>query len=712
VIPLPFDEKLLTNSLLSKFDIDKSFRMQYEAEVVRGYKQYKAYAESVNRSESTSGEVDGYGYREYLPKRSNLFIPKTYQQVTMFIARMMKALFNSNPYVDFIPKPAKDSTPESMIENEERAKLPSALVNSQLDRNNIVQVGNEFLLSMAFAKAGILGVGWRYETRTVKKRRRGTMEKVRDNAGILMGEGSLGKKFKQLSWEEIAEVEEVVWDDNEIYNIDWFDCWPDARGRNYNPDTWRHCWVRDWMTREQIENHIENVMKAVGKDSGQFFDISDSDWENLIAKNDVLEEGRTRRLNEVAKSVETQDSATVTALQKELDKASILYEVLFYYTGDKYGLIISRDRLAFYADTLYWRHKKIPVIFQPYDPMPNEVQGQSFCDWLYHLQEELNTNRNQRVDNRAININTQWITDDEELPSRILSRPGNVNLIRQGSRFEPVPVLDMTASAVQEEQIIEKDIEDVGYSAIALGVDAGQQQTATESTIKNANASSKIDAKINLYSSTSLRRLFYLMDMNNQQFMTDQRLLQVADEEGIKKWKQIGPDDIGGEWDYVPASANVDPYANKELRRQQLMQAAELGSKVPQFGWDFRKIGDDILKTFDVRNPEKYKVPDDVLEQQNAAAAQEQQAQMEAQQQAEMQSQQMKNQAEMQKKLIDIIGKLLEKAVEYNPMLLNDLVGLMGGNQLMGGGIQNDGQGTGNIGYGNDAGMGIPPGIG
>lgn len=702
------DEKELTTQLLTKFQVDRDFRVQYEADVIRSYKQYLAHTDEVNRTGSTAGGVDNAKAREFMPKRSNLFIPKTTQQVDTFRARALKALAGSNPYYDFIPKAAKDTDMEMIMDHEERAKLPASLVNGQLDRNNFVSVIWDFLTSMAIAKAGILSIGWRYEERTVKKRR-DFFRKVGDNlANALTG------KFKNITWTDIVEEKEVVWDDNEVVNVDWFDCWPDARGKTYDPETWRHCWIRDWMTRSQIEQHREMIKKA----GGTVFDITDMEWDQLVNKNADLEEGRQQRLNAVGKSQASEDSATVTNKIREMDKDNILYEVLKYYNGEDYGMVISRYKMSHYTETPYWRHKKIPVVFQPYDPLPNEVQGRSFCDMLFHLNEEKNTQRNQRIDNRALNINTQWMTDDDEMPDRILGRPGNVIKRTQGTNFAPVPILDMTGSSVQEEAIIDRDIEDIGYSAIALGVDASQQQTYGEAQIKNTNASSKIDAKLNLYQSTSMRRLIYLMDMNNQQFMTDKRLIHIADEEGIKKWREIGPDDIGGEWDYLPASANVDPYANKEVRRQQLMMAAEIAQKAG-FKWDMEVIGDDILKTFDVRNPTKYKMSDEKiaeLEQQNMQAQQMQMQMAAAQEQAQ-------NQAKMQEKLLDILGDLVLKAVEVNPALINEIAGMAGINpgslslQNMqpgqGEGVnQNAGQEASDPGYGVNQGIQLPKGIG
>jgi hypothetical protein len=281
-------------------------------------------------------------------------------------------------------------------------------------------------------------------------------------------------------------------------------------------------------------------------------------------------------------------------------------------------------------------------------------------------------------------MNCQWITTDDEFydenGGRVISFPGKIHKASMKDALTPVTVLDMTGTSVQEEQIIHQDMENtMGTPAIAMGVDSQRDQTATEITTKNGNASARFDVRINLYQ-IALKRLCYLMDMNNQQFMTDARLIQIADEDNIKKWRSISPEDINGEWDYIPAGVNVDPYANKELRRQQYMQMIKLAAELGLM-WDKELIGDDLLKTFDLRNPQKFKLsPEKIKEQQQTVMMQQQQ-----QQQAESAKVQAENQASTQTALVKILGDVIKEAVKNNPMMLNQLLGGLVQQQNIGG---------------------------
>ena len=57
-----------------------------------------------------------------------------------------------------------------------------------------------------------------------------------------------------------------------------------------------------------------------------------------------------------------------------------------------------------------------------------------------------------------------------------------------------------------------------------------------------------------------------LMDMNNQQFIDDRRLVRLNLVDTVK-WRSIDPGDLIGEYDYRPASPLLDPAVNKEVRR-------------------------------------------------------------------------------------------------------------------------------------------------
>ncbi len=638
------DEQEVLNMLLSMFAIDSQHRAQYEAEVLRGYRQFLAYVD-----ESITG-------------RANLFIPRTYQQADTTRSRLMKALFNNAPYVGFVPKVGKNTDLKTIMLNKLKSQIPAALVNQQLEKNEIQTVAWDFFTSMMFAKAGILSVGWRYETRKVRKYQ-DKQEDIRDEFGNVMD---------TIEWKSFDEVEDVVWDDNEVQNVDWFDFWPDSRGRNWNPNTWRHAWHRDWATKERIEAKL-NVLKRLK--GGTVYEINETDWDRCKAASASLQEGRGLRLAEIGKTAETRDSAQVDTTGQTSD--SVLYEVLYYWTNDgKMGMIIGETKLAYYGETPYQRHKMIPFLFLPYEPLPNEVQGRSYCDWLYHQQEELNTNHNQRIDNRSMIINNEWITTDADLPETLVSRPNAVHKVMDINGLVPLKKIDTTRASVEEEmRLIQQMEETMGTPAISQGNTAQRDQTATEVVTQNSNATARFDVRINLFQA-AFKRLWQLMDMNNQQFMTDTRLVEIADQEGISAWREVGIDDISGEWDYVPGSANVDPFVSKELKRQQLIQYIQIAQQL-QLPVNIEELNKELISTFDFgRNNERFiPTPEQMAEQQQRAmAAQNQQAQvaMAQQQQADAAKLEMTR----EKMMVDLIKTIITAYAGSRNAMPMDIQGL------------------------------------
>ena len=130
-----------------------------------------------------------------------------------------------------------------------------------------------------------------------------------------------------------------------------------------------------------------------------------------------------------------------------------------------------------------------------------------------------------------------------------------------------------------------------------------------------------------LFEVVGIKRLAYLLDCNNQQFVDEPRLVKLFGMEGPQAWRMVGPDEIVGEFDYRPAGANIDPAANKEVRRQQLN---ELMGIVLQTGnpyiekYELTKMW---LESYDIRNVDKLLIDkQQVLAQMMAAQAQ--QAQM------------------------------------------------------------------------------------
>ena len=89
-----------------------------------------------------------------------------------------------------------------------------------------------------------------------------------------------------------------------------------------------------------------------------------------------------------------------------------------------------------------------------FEQLPNEFYGLSAVGLVEHLQHELNTTRNQRIDNVSFVLNRMWKVrrgadiDDSEL----VSRPHGVVHVDNPDDVTPFEMSGVTASSYNEKQ--------------------------------------------------------------------------------------------------------------------------------------------------------------------------------------------------------------------------------------------------------------------
>jgi hypothetical protein len=558
-----------TGELLARFTYADSWRQQYDERALAWYKLY-------------------VGWRDELPAelrgRSNLHIPRTYEEIDTLRARFLKALFASRPYIDFLPRP-RGADPALMQELEVKARLAGALVDDQLAA--AVPVFYDFITCFLVYPAAIASVGWRYETRKVRVRR-----PVFTESWIEQPDGSLAAVI-QVKWVE-EEVEAVERDDNDIQVVDFFDFWPDPRGKDI--DSCRFVFQREWCTERELRDKLE-LLKRVG--GGRVYEPDD--WEALVAAGANLQDGREDRLAAIGLGSETGQG-----FWREPRKGYLM-ELLHYWEDGRHAIIVNRHELVYDGPNPYHRHGKKPFIATSFDPLPGEFYGLSAVQLIEHLQHELNTTRNQRIDNVSLVLNRMWkVRRSADInPDELISRPHGVVWVDSPDDVTELAMNDVTASSYNEERIIKEDMENViGVPAVVRGVNPARRETATEVVTKNTSAGFRFDVKVMLYEALCLKRLAYLMDCNNQQFIDQPRLVRMFGDAGIE-WRRIEPWEILGEHDYMPAASSVDPMANKEIRRQQLNEVMQIVLKTQNPFIDLYELTKLWLESYDIRSVDK-----------------------------------------------------------------------------------------------------------
>lgn len=592
-MPNIYDSRETTAELIQRFYYAESWRQQYDTRALEWYKLY-------------------VGWRNALPKalqgRSNLHIPRTYEEVDTLRSRFLKALFSSRPYIDFLPRPREAVNPALLPELEAKAKIAGAILDDQLAA--IVPAFYDFITCFLVYPAAVASVGWRYETRKAKVKQQRFIQPTfldRVNAALR------GMQAQPMMVLEEVEQEVVEYDDNDFTPVDFFDFWPDPRGRDI--DSCRFCFEREWLTVPELQDKLA-LLKRVG--GGKVYEPQD--WDALAGAAGELQDGREDRLAAIGLG-----SDSTQGYWRE-PKKGYLMEVLHYWQDDRHCLLVNRTETLYDGKNPYHRHGKKPFIATSFDPLPGEFYGLSAVQLIEHLQHELNTNRNQRIDNVSLVLNHMWkVRRTADInPNELISRPHGVIWVDSPDDVTELSMNNVTSSSYNEENIIKQDMENViGVPAVVRGADPAGKQTATEVVTKNTSAGFRFDVKVMIYEALCLKRMAYLMDCNNQQFIDDARLVQIYGELGME-WKRIEPYELLGEHDYAPAGSSVDPMANKEIRRQQLNELLAMVSK-NQLVAQYVKIPELIkllIQSYDIRSVDKLLIsPEELATQQQAAMA-------------------------------------------------------------------------------------------
>ncbi len=551
------------NLVLSRFRWSEQWRRPWDDKWLRWYKTYRGIVPKL-----PEGEED----------RSNLHIPYTYSTVDTVRAKLLTACFANRPYVSFVPKDADD------VEN---AKNMETLVDSQMNRTDV-----EFMVRMyqLFTDMLIYGgcpyeVGWRYEPRKIKRK-----VPMVDESGILLG------------YEE-QEIEVVNWDDPDFQPFMIDDLYPDPEGTSIDDCSW--VIRRRYITRKELEAKIDEGIYKV------------KDLEAINQAGDRISEGKQDRLAAIG---------AADAYADEADVGGRRYELLEMWEDDRVTTVINRTEVIRDEENPFWHGKK-PFGFAKFDPLNGEFYGISLVEVIEHLQAELNTTRNQRIDATSQTINRMWIVLKGMglEPADLVSRPNGIIWV---DSMEEVPkeveFKPPDPAAYQEESIIKADIQEATstYNE-ARGAPSDTKRTATENAIRERSTNIRFETKLRIFEALGLKRLGFFYDQLNQQFIDDIRSIRISGEDGGYDWQEMRPEDIAGRFEYQPAGSSIEPTLDKLEYRTNLLNLYNEFKEDPEI--KTLELKKRVFEAFGIKDTEKLiKSEEEIMqEQQEELAAQE-----------------------------------------------------------------------------------------
>jgi hypothetical protein len=557
------------------------------------YKRYRNIRDQIIDPRTKKPRID----------RSNISIPYGFTMVETVLPRLIETLFAARPYVSMkgMPPGTSGMDPQQLMDMlrakdkpwETAAKKMETLIDYQMNvPMDIQDVFDDGLKILAIYGTTVSFTGWCYREKEIIRKERQT---------VMSGEfGQDGVEMPLLEEDGVTPVTDYVevteskksYDDPEVAFLDLGLFYADPNGTNV--DDARYCGHDVYKSKADLKEMEKEGLISV-------------DWKRL-PKDARTNEARNYR--QTAIGLPTSDD------QESNGHEDDLYQLTYYWEDDKRVLILNRKQIVAEGPNPYW-HKSKPYDKEVYSKVPGEFYGIGIMEITEDLQDELNVERNQRIDYRSHSMRRMFkMRRGAEIDKNQLV--WKQNGIIEVQKMDDVDVLaapdGALAGSFNQEQIIKQDIRDtVGAHDIVMGT--GNSGTATESMAKDNNASIRFKKVISSIEKKLLVRITRKMVQMNQQYIDDVRMLPLFDQDE-SEWPVITPEEIQGEFHLSPSGSSVEPMANKEAYKQRMVELYGMFRQDPfyqQFPGKRRNLMKIVYESFDITETDDLLPSDDEL---------------------------------------------------------------------------------------------------
>lgn len=529
---------------------DSSYRDDWD----RYYKRWRNYVSD------RGGKLDD-------PRASNMSIPYIFTQVETIVPRIVNSMFPSRPFVSIHPR-----VPMFNDNAKQHQVLLDYQMNDVLDMKSVFQDVARCAVLFGY---GVVYTGWQRQKKLYVTDR---------EQPLLTDEGYpvFEEDGTPATVSERGVIEDTFLDDPYVQAIDpglfFYDpgasCIDDAR----------FCGHISYVSEDELKK-----MQKLG--------VYKINWDNVNAdegKNEV----RDRRLGEIGKT-----GVDASIMEEEND----IHEIIHYWEDDRYVVILDRVQVIRETENPFW-HKKKPYDIAPYTRVPFEIGGIGVVEMLEDLQDELNAERNMRMEYRKFVVRPMLkMRKTAGLTSRDLRiSPGKVFMVDELEDLTQMNISDIDSSTFVQENTIKQDMKDTtGAHDIIMGLHTPGEESATTTVTKDNNAGARFKLIIENMSSAFERVAMKMVSMN-QQFLDDPRFVR---EYGApeNEWTTINPRDLSGEFT-LSVVASADASMNSEAQKQRLIQLYSILNNDPLFNMNpvkKRNFLKKIAESFGIRDTEE-----------------------------------------------------------------------------------------------------------
>lgn len=481
------------NLVNERFKRAKSFRETDQEEIwKRSYNNWR-------------GVLDSSIY----PWRSKLFIPWSFTVVETIIPKV----FARDPKwraVSRNPTPVEQGAPTQengyLLSTPSQASVAQNLLSYQWSRIGMRLKMYDFIKDSLMYSKGYAKVTWNFKTRT-----KTTMEPI------------VGKD-DEITFKEVKK-NEVYCDDPDVEIIDPFDIYVD-------PDATS-------LKNAAYIIHRKIVPYDIVKNNVNYKNVS----QIKLAKNGATpNKAIDNTLNQQTRF--NNGGPTTDTFKHEV-------EILEYWECDRLivvanGSVVLRDTPNPYSD------KKIPFVELDDYRDPHKYYGQSELSVIDPLQREINAIRNQRrdYDNLQLNPVIRMVPGTLRNPNSAVMAPGNVWMVSDLQSMDTFTLPALQGTSTDIERQTAQDIQRaVAIDEIGIGLlpDGSARRSATEVVTASSMAGKRFAIKIALLEE-AVKEIGEMVFARNQQFLDQERVIQIVGERGAKEWIKLKPEDIKGDF--------------------------------------------------------------------------------------------------------------------------------------------------------------------
>jgi len=223
----------------------------------------------------------------------------------------------------------------------------------------------------------------------------------------------------------------------------------------------------------------------------------------------------------------------------------------------------------------------IPFVALFDDPMPLDFWATGEVQPLMALQDELDTLRRQRLDNRNLIINHMWLVNKDGGVNwdDFVSRPGGIIECADINAVKPLPVNDTSGSSVQEESIVKQDMDRtsgifpgmMGQMQLPPGVGSGDVFTQTKGGFLAAieQAGTKLQYKLDNLDD-AIRELGQKLLKLDAAYIDKEQIIRIVGKNGVK-FETIKPEILKKEYDLRIEGGTTQPKNREATIRKYAM---------------------------------------------------------------------------------------------------------------------------------------------